>query len=532
MVDFKISKSKGFERMQFDPYVEKKSLVNHKVRNTKKNFVQLFREQVASNPNDTAIVAEGDCLTYQELDQKSDRLAHHLKTIGIKTGSLVGLCASLNSNFIVCMLGIIKAGAAYFPLDPAYPQDRLQHMIQEGNPSAILMEPQFAHLFNDNKIIKIDVQSLNFNWNAEIAKEGDLLQSDDLAYVIYTSGSTGAPKGIMITHKSLPNIALAHKSYYPTNIKMLVSGGVCFDASLLVILHALINKSPLCLFNYNPKDTADRLLKFININSIGFIISIPSQYLKLLEMNCKLPSLQCVSLTGENMPSSLCELHARLAPNATLYNEYGPTECAIGATIAKIYDPKDRSIRKINVGHPLPNTQVYILDHQLNRVPRRAKGEICIGGIGLAKGYLDNEALTTDKFVWLTFPGRKPIRLYRTGDFGRFLPNGELEFLGRVDQRIQMGGNWIDLGEIEYHISSYPDVKESIIMVQCNAQGRKELVAYITSSKAISIKHSLLEYLENLLPRYMIPSYVLQIDKFSFTQNGKIDRDALELVHE
>lgn len=499
-------------------------------KNAYKSFIQLFQEQVNNNPNAIAVVAEDGQITYTELSKRSDKLAKYLIALGVKKESLVGLCTSLTTNFITCMLGILKSGAAYFPLDPTYPNDRLQFMLQDGKPSVIVTESKYACLFDPdrNKIVKID-EELD-----HILKENDgedfavpLLESKSLAYVIYTSGSTGSPKGIMVTHQSLPNIALAHNHYYPSNIRMLISGGVCFDASLLIILHALINNEPLYLFNYNPKENIKILLKFIEFNSISYMICVPSQYSRLLQENCPLPFLKCVSLTGENLPSSLSNLHAKLAPNALLYNEYGPSECAIGTTIAKIYDPKDQTIRKITIGKPLPNTQVYILDDNLHTLPKRAKGEICIGGMGLARGYLNNEALTNEKFIWATLPRRKPIRLYRTGDLGRFLSNGELEFLGRADNRAYIHGKWADLGEVEYHLSRFPYIKESALLVQKKPRGKNQLVAYITSSEKGSIKHLLTDYLRNLLPKDMIPSSIIQIDKFPLSPNGKIDKDAL-----
>ncbi len=495
-----------------------------------KNFIQLFLEQVNMNPHQIIIIAEDGNLSYDELHRKSDVLAKKLLKIGVKNSDLVGLCVSLNSDLIVCMLGILKAGAAYFPLDPTYPKDRLQHMLKDGNPSVILAESKFTHLLDSNKVLKID-ESLFHN---PLVHESNLdlpsIQPKNLAYVLYTSGSTGKPKGIMITHKSLPNIALAHNSYYPPKMRMLISGGVCFDASLLVIFHSLINNKPLYLFKFDPTDTIDKLIKFIEMNSISFIICVPSQYLRLLKKNHSLPFLKCVSLTGENLPQSLCILHAKLAPNALLYNEYGPTECAIGTTISKIYDPRTKTIKQVTVGNPLPNTQVYILDEKLEEVPRGEKGEICIGGIGLANGYMNNEVLTHEKFVSVAVRARKPIRLYRTGDIGRFLPNGELEFYGRIDHRQQIGKNWINLGEVEYHISHCPEIRESAVLIKKNLKGKKHLVAYITSAKKTA-QTSVLQYLKNRLPKRMIPSKIIKIDKFPLSPNGKIDRDTLAYLH-
>jgi amino acid adenylation domain-containing protein len=504
---------------------------NDKIKScTNDDFIRLFYKQVKTNPNEIAISDEDAEITYDELNKKSNRLAKHLKLLGVEKENLVGLCSSLNVNFIICMLGILKSGAAYFPLDPTYPSDRLQFMLEDGMPPIILTETKYIHLFDSDrkKIIKID-EHFSHPFVPAFSEENDVEEfpePSDLAYVIYTSGSTGTPKGIMITHESLSNVAFAHKPYYPSDIRMLISGGVCFDASLLVIFHALINNEQLYLFNYNSKDDVDILIDFIISKSINYIICVPSHYTRLLQKNQEFPSLKCVSLTGETLPSSLCNSHAKLAPNAFLYNEYGPSECAIGTTIAKIYDPKNRVIKKITVGKPLQNTKVYILDHTLCTLPKGVKGEICIGGIGLARGYLNNEPLTAQKFIWTTLQDQKQIRLYRTGDSGRILPNGELEFLGRIDHRVQIRGNWIDLGEVEYHISHYSDIEEYAVLTQTDSEDEIQLVVYITS-KHVSAKRSLLDYLKDLLPEHMIPSSVVKIDKFPLSPNGKIDRNEL-----
>lgn len=489
------------------------------------NFIYLFAQQVKANPS-TVLVASGiQKITYSEIDKRSDAVANRLRMNGIKKGQLVGLCSSLDIDFVTCMLGVIKSGGVYFPLDPTYPQSRLNYMLRDGKPSIILAQKQFFNLFQNYNILAIEEPLFEGTGTLEQARIE--IYPEDLAYVIYTSGSTGNPKGIMVTHGSLPNVATAHRAYYPPNIKMLISGGVCFDASLLVIFHALINGSPIHLFDYNPKEPAGKLLDFIKSNAIEYMICVPSHYLKLLQENCKLPSLKCVSLTGENLPSSLSSLHSELAPNAVLYNEYGPSECAIGTTIAEIYNPQTKTIRKVTVGKPLPNTRVYILDANQKEVPVGVKGEIYVSGVGLAKGYLNNEPLTDQRFVRLRLSGNKSLRLYRTGDYGRFLEDGELEFLGRIEQRVQICGNWVDLGEIEHYISCCPAVKESAILVRHSP--REKIVAYVTAVKKRSVKNVLVRYLENFLPKQMIPSDIIQIDRFPCSPNGKIDRDALLL---
>lgn len=502
----------------------------YQYKNVPNSFVQLFREQANKNPDKVIAVDDTGCITYEEINKKSDNLAGYLIKSGIKPNDLIGLCSCMNINFIVSILGIIKAGAAYFPLDHEYPNERLHHMLRDSKPAVILVEPQFASLFKGNKLIEIERKIFNDEYRLQSNFSDTKIQPENLAYVVYTSGSTGLPKGIMVSHESLTNVALAHRGYYPSNMRMLLSGGVCFDATLLVIFHALANNAPLYLFSPKAKDDVDALVNFVQDNCIDFMICVPSQYLKLLQKNIPLPFLKCVSLTGENVSKSLCCLHAKLAPNALLYNEYGPTECAIGATIAKVYSSQNSLPRQITVGYPLPNTQVYILDANLNVLPKGEKGEIFIGGIGLAQGYINNKALTDEKFIHVKFEKKEVLRLYRTGDVGHFLKNGELEFLGRVDHTVQICGNRINLGEVEHDISKRSNIQESAVLLQNNCQGEKCLVIYITALEKRT-KSFLVRYLEKILPK-LVPFSVIRINKFPLSPNGKIDRGALLSLHE
>lgn len=231
----------------------------------------------------------------------------------------------------------------------------------------------------------------------------------------------------------------------------------------------------------------------------------------------------------ENLSKNLCSLHAKLAPNALLYNEYGPTECAIGTTIARIYSPQHQTIHRITVGKPLPNTQVYILDSNLNVLPQGSKGEICISGIGLAKEYFGRKKLTAQKFSYLTTPEGERVRIYRTGDMGRMLPNHELEFLGRFEQEVQVLGKSINLGEIEHQISHHPDIQESAVVIEQNYQGENQLIVYFTSLKK-NAQLSLLRYLKTNFGKWL-PLSVIPITQFPLSSNGKIDRHALIGCH-
>lgn len=490
---------------------------------SQKPYLQLFAEHARKNSDKTVIVHNNIAISYAELDKKSDQVASYLRIHGIKANDLVGLCASLNTDFIVCMLGILKAGAGYFPLDPDYPQDRLQYMMQDAKPKLVLVESQYSTLFKDIDHIPIDQNILEYPIQEREIYDREI-SPDDLAYVIYTSGSTGNPKGIMVSHGSLPNIAIAHRDYYPAKMRMLLAGGVCFDASLLVIFHALVNNCD--IFLYNPQDSGNLgLLDFIQTNSINYLISIPSQYSKLLQNNIILPSLKCVSLTGENLPVNLCHLHEKFAPNAFLYNEFGPTECAIGTTIAEIYNPKSYKLYPVTVGKPLPNTSIYILDENLNFLPNGSKGEICISGSGLARGYINNKSLTNEKFFLIETSNKELVRIYRTGDIGRILPNGNLEFLGRVEHYSKIGQHLINLGELEYHISQHPAIQEAAILVQDSLKDEKELVVYFIGLQNTA-EIALTQLITSLIPASS-PFTLIRVDNFPYSPNGKIDRTAL-----
>ncbi len=496
-----------------------------------KTFIELVRKNARLNPDHIIVNALDRSLSYCELDTLSDSLATYLISVGVQKNDRIGLCSSLSSYFIVCFLGILKAGAVYFPLDPMYPKERLSYMLEDGRPTLILSENKYTDLFHNFDIKVVKLEEKLFSLIPDIQCLANVkISMQTLAYIVYTSGSTGNPKGIMINHSSLANVATAHKKYYPKGMRMLISGGVCFDASLLVMLHALANVESIYLFDHNANQPIDRLLKYIESNDINYIISVPSQYLKILQKNTIIPSLKCVSLTGESLFKSLCHLHAEFAPNALLYNEYGPTECAIGTTLSKIYDPINRVLEEVTVGKPLPNTKVYILDNNLKKSTKGLKGEIYISGIGLAEGYWNNENLTHEKFISARVQGKSETKLYKTGDLGRFLPNGNLEFLGRVENNALIADNQINLGEIEYHIARCPIIQECAVIIQNISMGTKQLVAYITSKKKKSAKEELGLYLKDKLPKYVSFSVVL-INNFPLSPNGKIDRDKLISLH-
>lgn len=483
----------------------------------------LFKKQVNENPYKISLISQNRKLTYEELDQKSNQVARYLCECGVQSNTLVGCSLNNSLGLVICILGILKAGGVYLPLEPNYPQSRIEYMLKDANPPILLTESShIAQFINfSGKLIQLDKdwkQISSFSENPLSTP----ISPTQLAYIIYTSGSTGQPKGIMVEHGNFAHGAVAHKEYYQEKLVGLLSSAISFDVSILMIFHLLSSGGTVYIPDSKATTDAEKLINIIENNSINYILCVPSLYSMILDKSRKLSSLKIVSLTGENIPNSILKLHPKLAPNAILYNEYGPTEYAIGTTIGKIYDPEKKKMYPINVGKPLPNTYIYVLDENLLPVPNGVKGEIFISGTGLAKGYLNNPELTTEKFI----PFRSTI-LYKTGDFGRFAPDGNLEFLGRTDYQVKVRGNRVELGEIEHVICRYPQVNEASVICRKKPNGSKRLIAYFTTLVDIDIKQELNEHLTNILPKYMIPSAFIQLKSFPRTPNGKIDRDAL-----
>jgi amino acid adenylation domain-containing protein len=497
-----------------------------------KSVCDLFEEQARLTPESIAIVYEDTHLTYQELSQRSNGLAAYLKRLGVRSQTIIGFSVENSLNLLIGILGILKSGGIYLPLDPSYPDERLHNMLLDANPEMLLTNPKFDLRFAkyQGTIIKIDSLDQS-SWDDQGTKS-EPIDSKNLAYIVYTSGSTGKPKGIMVTHESLAHAALAHKNYYPGSLRALLLGAISFDVSILTIFHTLTFGGMVCVPSQDSVADVHQVKHLINKFSLNFLLCVPSFYSTILNNPDPLPSLKNVSLAGENIPSSLPPLHAKLAPSAILYNEYGPSEYAIGTTIAKIYDPIERKIHKITVGIPLPDTEVCILDENLKHVPVSAKGEMLIGGLGLAHGYLNNQSLTQQKFIWVTLPEKPPLRLYKTGDFGRFLPDGNIEFLGRMDHQVKIRGHRIELGEIEHAICQHPEIDEAVVIAKGNDAYNKRLFAYFSTLSGMRISQALRKHLVMVLPKHMVPSVFTQLEQFPRTPNGKIDREALIEIKE
>ncbi len=492
------------------------------------NIYSLLSNQLEHDPLATAVVFENISLTYKELDEKSNQFANYLLALGVGSGKVIGLSLTNHPNLIIGLLGILKAGGVYLPIDPESPIGHLDYIIKDATPSLLITESHLLDRFSKLgcKVLPIDTDPV---WkNAATCFHELPIQPGQLLYIVYTSGSTGKSKGIMLTHDSLPHFVVAREDPYIKNPVSLMLGSIGFDPSILTIFYTLALGGKICLPNNQVRVDIDTVIALIAKFSVNFIICVPSLYLAILKRIDYIPSLRQVSLAGESMPKQIPILHSKVAPNAMLYNEYGPSEYAIGGTLSTIFDARDSKIHEINIGKPLKDIIVYILDQDLKACPLGAKGEIFIGGPGLAKGYLNNQSLTNEKFFSISINELPPILLYQTGDFGCLLPDGNIDFLGRIDYQVKILGYRVELAGIEHTISQFPGIDESVVIANDSSSGEKTLIAYFSSYKHVP-PHELRLFLSNLLPKYMVPSQFMQLSQFPLTLNGKIDRKALPL---
>lgn len=435
---------------------------------------QLFEQQVERTPEAIAIVFEDKQLTYQQLNNQANQLAHYLRNNGVKREILVGICIERSIQMIVGLLGILKAGGAYLPLDPTYPKERLAFMLKDSQISVILTQDQLSTNLpqNNAKIVSIDK-----DWHkiSQETTENPINQTkpDNLAYCIYTSGSTGQPKGVLLEHRGLCNLAVATIKILniKTDDRVLQFASISFDASIWEIVMALIAGASLYLGTRNTLLPGSPLIKFLRTQEISTVLLPPSVLATLSVENFN--NLQTIIVGGESCSS---ELIARWAPGRNFYNAYGPTEATVCATIEKCSNNNQAP----PIGTPIANTQIYILDKQMQQVEIGVEGELCIGGVGLARAYLNRPELTSEKFI-----NTSNGRLYKTGDLARYRSDGKLEFLGRIDHQVKIHGFRIELEEIEAQLHKHPGIENTVVVAQKDKLNDKQLVAYIVYQAAL-----------------------------------------------
>jgi len=489
------------------------------------SILELISEITQKNGNKSAVIFNHEQLSYYDLNERSDNLAKCLVNQGIKPGSIIALGLYNDPDVIVCLLAIWKANCIYLPIDPNYPFNRIDMMLKNACPSLLITKKELQLKFSFFEGETYFIDEVDKAPNIELKKP----KLNDLAYLMYTSGSTGTPKGIIVDHRALKHAAVAYNELHPEKSIALIAGSISFDPSLLVIVSTLTKGGTFCLYDNRdgidisrPQDIVD----LIDKNLISFILAAPSFYSMLLQQDKVLFSLKNVDLCGEDISKTLVDSHMKNSPNATLYNVYGPTEYAMGVTASLIYDPKGKKTSPISIGKPFSSNKIYILNSDMNRTKIGENGEICIGGPGLACGYFKQETLTKEKFLVVDHLESDPIRIYRTGDIGYFLPTGEIVFIGRADRQIKINGHRVELDEVEKFISKHPQI-EKVVTLVVQEKNTNRLVAFYSGKENIS-SNVLRDFLFPDLPPYMIPSIFIQINDWPLTNNGKVDKAALE----
>jgi amino acid adenylation domain-containing protein/thioester reductase-like protein len=482
---------------------------------------QLFEKQVELTPNAVALVYQNEQLTYRELNTRANQLAHYLQGLGVGPEVLVGICVERSLEMIVGLLGILKAGGAYVPLDPSYPQERLAYMLLDSQVSVLLTQEK---LVPDLPEPTAHMVCLDSQWGVISceSQENPLggVQPSNLAYVIYTSGSTGKPKGVLVPHQGLCNLAQAQIRLFDVNSdsRLLQFASFSFDASIYEVVMALCSGARLCLGTKDSLLPGPNLMQFLRRYNITHV-TLPPSALAVLPYE-ELP-VQTIIVAGEACSPDLV---AQWSKDRRFFNAYGPTESTVCATVAEC----TKSSNQLSIGRPIANTQIYILDSHLQPVPIGVTGELYIGGAGVARGYLNRPELTQEKFIVNPFSQQQGARLYKTGDLARYLPDGNIEFLGRIDHQVKIRGFRIELLEIEAVLSQHPSVKQVLVIVREDVPGDKRLVAYIVHDQEQVPKVSeLRSLLKEKLPDYMVPSAFVMLEAMPLTPNGKVNRKAL-----
>jgi amino acid adenylation domain-containing protein len=501
-------------------------------------------------PDAAAVVCREAQLTYSELNARANQVAFHLKKLGVGAETLVGICVERSLEMVIGLLGILKSGGAYVPLDPSYPKERLAFMLEDSKPLVLLTQTTLLDFLptTDCRVVCLD----RFDWAAGIPDWEPLNHESritnhpsPLAYVIYTSGSTGKPKGVMVEHANVLNFFAAMDARIPRRSAARAATGSgdtwlavtspSFDISVLELFWTLSRGFKVVVYaNENESRTDYSIPALIQRHFVTHLQCTPSMASMLLldeQTRKALGQLQILLIGGEPFPANLARQLREIFTGAIL-NMYGPTETTVWSTAWQL--PPDAAPRYIPVGRPIANTQIYILDPNLQPAPIGVEGELFIGGAGVARGYLGRDQLSAERFIpnpFLRTPETKQApRLYRTGDLARYLPDGNIELLGRVDHQVKIRGHRVELGEIETILNEYPDVRESVVLFRDLQNGEKALVAYIIPREGQNpSREQLRQYAKDRLPEYMVPAQVVFMTAFPQTPNKKIDRNAFPM---
>jgi amino acid adenylation domain-containing protein len=494
---------------------------------------RLFEGQVEATPDAVAVEFEGAQLSFRELNWRANKLAHHLRGLGVGVESLVGVLMERSLGMVVAVWGVLKAGAAYVPLDPSYPQERTKFMMDDARVGTIVTH---QHLFerapaHDARVIRLDTDWPLIDRESDENPANVAAGGDTLAYVIYTSGSTGQPKGAMITHRGLVNYLSWCTRAYPLNEGRgaPVHSPLGFDLTVTSLFSPLLAGRCVTLLTEGPG--VESLSEVFKRTGDFSLIKITPAHLELLGQSLAAEELRggtrALVIGGEALLWENVSAWLKQAPATKLINEYGPTETVVGCCVFEAQGDGEAS-GGIPIGRPIMNTQLYVLDEGWRPVPIGVTGELYIGGDALARGYLNRPSLTAERFIPNPFGKDAGARLYRTGDLVRYLSNGNLEYLGRTDTQVKVRGFRIELGEIEAALVANPSVKDAAVIAREDEGQRKQLVAYVTArAEAALSSEALRGYLNDRLPEYMVPSAFVLLEALPLTSNGKVDRQAL-----
>jgi amino acid adenylation domain-containing protein len=490
-----------------------------------KRLHRLFEAQVRSTPDAVAVVDADEQVSYAELNARANRLAHHLRSLGVGPGAQVGVCLERRASLVAALFGVLKAGGAYVPLDPAYPSNRIAFMLQDSRAGVVVTQDDFVADLADSgaQPLVFDGATSSADPKADSDPEGGAGERD-LAYVIYTSGSTGVPKGVAIEHRSAGTLVHWARSVFSDRdiSGVLASTSVCFDLSVFELFFPLAFGGRVIL--------ADHALEVGSLAAradVTLVNTVPSAAAEIVRAAALPPSVQTVCLAGEPLPTRLVDDLYATGHVERVFDLYGPSEDTTYST----FTPREPGAAP-TIGRPIANTRAYVLDPQRRPVPVGVVGELYLAGDGLARGYLHRDELTAERFVTVAFDGRPPERAYRTGDLARYRSDGRLEFLGRSDHQVKIRGFRIELGEVEAALAEAPEVDDVVVVAREDQPGDKRLVAYVaTTRRSEDLVEKLRSALRTNLPDHMVPAHFVLLDALPLTPNGKVDRAALPMPH-
>ncbi|MEG1039168.1 MAG: amino acid adenylation domain-containing protein [Pseudomonas sp.] len=486
----------------------------------------LFAEQARQHPQRIALSVAGERLTFAELDRLSNQVANTLRAQGAGADQVVAVYGQRSRELVVALLGILKAGAAYLPLDPNYPAERLAFMLADARATQLLTSMPLPDAWQQASALSVtSLQAGSAVWSATEQALDAGTEAGNLAYVIYTSGSTGKPKGVMVSHANAVASTLARGRFYREPLaNFLMLSSFSFDSSVAGVFWALSQGATLTLPDEHNHKDPQQLAALIAAEGVSHYLTLPSFHAQILEY-LEAPSLRCVIVAGEACATEVLQRHSERLPGVALVNEYGPSEATVWSTAAYL-DPLDR--HGIAIGKPIDGLRVHLLDAQLEPVAVGLEGELHVAGAGLCRGYLQRPALTAERFVPDPFAREPGQRLYRSGDLARYRIDGQIDYLGRIDQQVKIRGFRIELGEIENALRGGRGVDDALVIARDTSAG-KQLLAFVVSTQEghEQLGLDLHSHLSQTLPEHMLPARIRVLERFPQTPNGKLDRNAL-----